>query len=47
MLARLDITGGSGPVRRVPAWRCLAEPERVAAELADALHRSGREPDGG
>ncbi|KIR65324.1 caspase, EACC1-associated type [Micromonospora haikouensis] len=47
VLARLDITGGSGPVRRVPAWRCLAEPERVAAELADALHRPGPTPDGG
>ncbi|WP_329007477.1 AAA domain-containing protein [Micromonospora rifamycinica] len=47
VLARLDVTGGSTPARRVPAWRCLAEPERVAAELADALHPSAQERNGG
>ncbi|MFY1685025.1 AAA domain-containing protein [Micromonospora sp. WMMD730] len=46
VLARLDVTGGSHPVRRVPAWRCLAEPEQVAAELADALLLSARERNG-
>ncbi|RGC69723.1 ATP-dependent RecD-like DNA helicase [Micromonospora sp. MW-13] len=40
VLARLDITADLTPVRRVPAWRCLAEPERVAAELTDDLRRS-------
>ncbi|SCL35049.1 Caspase domain-containing protein [Micromonospora pallida] len=39
-LARLDITGGVMPVRRVPAWRCLAEPEQVAAEVTEDLRRS-------
>ncbi|WP_194821971.1 AAA domain-containing protein [Micromonospora sp. S-DT3-3-22] len=47
VLARLDVTGGSYPVRRVPVWRCLAEPEQVAAELADALLPSAREWNGG
>ncbi|WBB89760.1 AAA domain-containing protein [Verrucosispora sp. WMMC514] len=40
VLAQLDITRGSTPVRRVPAWRCLSEPEQVAAELIDDLRRS-------
>jgi hypothetical protein len=39
VLARLDIVGGHPPVRRVPAWRCLAEPEQVAAELSEHLQR--------
>ncbi|MGW1057305.1 AAA domain-containing protein [Micromonospora rubida] len=39
VLAQLDITAGLTPVRRVPAWRCLAEPEQVAAELTDDLRR--------
>ncbi|MFI7080526.1 AAA domain-containing protein [Micromonospora sp. NPDC049903] len=38
-LARLDVTRTSAPVRRVPAWRCLSEPEQVAAELADYVAR--------
>ena len=37
VLARLDIASGGTAVRRVPAWRCLAEPEQVAAELSDHL----------
>ncbi|WBB46465.1 AAA domain-containing protein [Verrucosispora sp. WMMA2044] len=40
VLAQLDITRGSTPVRRVPAWRCLSEPDQVAAELIDDLRRS-------
>lgn len=39
VLARLDIVAGGAAVRRVPAWRCLAEPERVAAELSAAPGR--------
>jgi hypothetical protein len=39
VLARLDIAGGRTAVHRVPAWRCLAEPEQVAAELSEHLHR--------
>ncbi|MEU1601778.1 AAA domain-containing protein [Micromonospora matsumotoense] len=47
VLARLDVTGGSTPVHRVPAWRCLAEAHQVAAELTDALTVSARERNGG
>lgn len=43
VLARIDVISGAAPVRRVPAWRCLAEPEQVAAELVDTLTRSGQE----
>ncbi|WP_433390348.1 caspase, EACC1-associated type [Micromonospora sp. KLBMP9576] len=39
VLAHLDVVGGLQPVRRVPAWRALAEPGQVAAELADELRR--------
>ncbi|SCG69497.1 caspase, EACC1-associated type [Micromonospora zamorensis] len=39
VLAQLDIIGGSTPVQRVPAWRCLAEPAQVAAELLSELSR--------
>ncbi|MEO3778174.1 AAA domain-containing protein [Micromonospora sp. B11E3] len=45
VLAGLDIIGGATLVRRVPAWRCLAEPEQVAAEVTGALRRSEREQD--
>ncbi len=41
VLARVDIVGGHVPVHRVPAWRCLTEPEEVAAELSEYLHRLG------
>ncbi|BCL15866.1 caspase, EACC1-associated type [Micromonospora sagamiensis] len=43
VLARLGITGGPMPARRVPAWRCLAEPEQVAAELTEDLRRAEQE----
>jgi len=33
LLARLDVANRSCPVRRVPAWRCFAEPEAVISEL--------------
>jgi len=33
LLAQLDVACRSGPVRRVPAWRCFAEPEAVISEL--------------
>jgi hypothetical protein len=33
LLARLDVARRSHAVRRVPAWRCLAEPEAVISEL--------------
>ncbi|MFC6018405.1 AAA domain-containing protein [Plantactinospora solaniradicis] len=33
ILARLDIIAGAAEVRRVPAWRCLAEPEQIVTEL--------------
>ncbi|GAB3153325.1 hypothetical protein GCM10027290_45890 [Micromonospora sonneratiae] len=39
ILARLDIVGDTATVHRVPAWRCLAEPEQVATELSEHLHR--------
>ncbi|MFY1700742.1 caspase, EACC1-associated type [Micromonospora sp. WMMA1923] len=42
VFARLDLNSGATPVRRVPAWRCLAEPEQVAAELTGDLRRSRR-----
>nr|WP_245908528.1 AAA domain-containing protein [Pseudosporangium ferrugineum] len=32
-LTRLDIIAGAAEVRRIPVWRCLAEPEQVVAEL--------------
>ncbi|MEV5764978.1 AAA domain-containing protein [Micromonospora sp. NPDC052213] len=47
VLARLDVISGATPVRRVPAWRCLAEPEQVAAELVDGLTQSGQEQNDG
>jgi len=34
VLARLGIIAGAAEVRRVPAWRCLAEPEQVVVELS-------------
>ncbi|MCO8274893.1 AAA domain-containing protein [Actinoplanes sp. TRM 88003] len=39
ILSRLDIIAASAAteVRRVPAWRCLSEPERVVAELREAI----------
>jgi hypothetical protein len=37
ILARLDIIAKVTEARRVPAWRCLAEPEKVVAELRAAL----------
>ncbi|RKR90543.1 caspase domain-containing protein [Micromonospora pisi] len=39
VLARLDIAADHTIVRRVPAWRCLADPEQVAAELSEHLDR--------
>lgn len=36
-LARIEVMSSEAPVRRVPVWRCLAEPEVVAAEMADAV----------
>ncbi|MCW2568214.1 MAG: peptidase caspase catalytic subunit p20, partial [Mycobacterium sp.] len=33
VLARLDLASRGCTVRRVPAWRCLAEPETVISEL--------------
>lgn len=36
-LAGLDIINRMTPVRRVPAWRCLAEPEQVTEEVLEAL----------
>lgn len=37
LLAQLDIADEPAAVRRVPAWRCLAEPDLVAAELTTTL----------
>ncbi|AEV87818.1 peptidase C14 [Actinoplanes sp. SE50] len=37
VLSRLDIIASAATVKRVPAWRCLAEPEQVVAELRDAI----------
>lgn len=37
ILGRLDIIAAVSEVRRVPAWRCLAEPEQVVTELRDAI----------
>lgn len=37
VLARLEVAGRARPVRRVPAWRCLAEPEAVVVELGAML----------
>ncbi|ROO58389.1 AAA domain-containing protein [Micromonospora sp. Llam0] len=39
VLARLDVAAHHGTVRRVPAWRCLAEPEQVATELSEQLRQ--------
>lgn len=39
LLAQMDIAGDPAAVRRVPAWRCLAEPDLVAAELHAGLDR--------
>ncbi|GAB7038021.1 MULTISPECIES: AAA domain-containing protein [Catenuloplanes] len=38
-LARLDVIAGTAEVRRVPAWRCIAEPDQVTAELREAVQR--------
>lgn len=46
MLAQLDIIGGAAPVHRVPAWRCLTEPEQVAAELFSDLSRQQQAQNG-
>ncbi|MGK5678449.1 caspase, EACC1-associated type [Actinoplanes sp. URMC 104] len=37
ILARLEILATTTEVRRIPAWRCFAEPDRVVAELRAAL----------
>ena len=37
ILARLDVTGEEREVFRVPVWRCLAQPDEVAAELTSAV----------
>ncbi|WP_328368310.1 AAA domain-containing protein [Micromonospora zamorensis] len=47
VLAQLDIIGGATPAHRVPAWRCLAEPEQVAAELLSGLGRQQQTQNGG
>ncbi|GIJ30527.1 hypothetical protein Vqi01_56890 [Micromonospora qiuiae] len=39
VLARLDIAAHHAAIHRVPAWRCLAEPEQVAAELSARLRQ--------
>ncbi|GAA3341833.1 hypothetical protein GCM10020358_34670 [Amorphoplanes nipponensis] len=38
VLGRLDIIAAVTEVRRVPAWRCLAEPDQVVTELSEALN---------
>lgn len=38
-LARLDVIAGTADVRRVPVWRCIAEPDQVVAELREAANR--------
>ncbi|MGC4766498.1 AAA domain-containing protein [Micromonospora sp. DT46] len=45
ILSRLDIIAAAAEVRRVPAWRCLAEPERVVQELRDAVEGGTRKDD--
>jgi len=37
ILSRLDIIAAVAEVRRVPAWRCLAEPDQVVIELREAI----------
>jgi hypothetical protein len=37
VLSRLDIVASVATVKRVPAWRCLAEPEQVVADLRHAI----------
>ncbi|MEU4621346.1 AAA domain-containing protein [Actinoplanes sp. NPDC023801] len=37
VLSRLDVVASVVTVKRVPAWRCLAEPELVVAELRNAI----------
>ncbi|WP_127504199.1 AAA domain-containing protein [Actinoplanes solisilvae] len=44
ILSRLDIIAAVVEVRRVPAWRCLAEPERVVRELHEAIGASTSPP---
>lgn len=39
-LARVDLMGPGLPTRRVPAWRCLAEPDAVITQLRAAADRS-------
>lgn len=38
-LGRLDIIAAAVEVRRVPAWRCLAEPDQVVTELRRAIDK--------
>ncbi|MFY1599010.1 hypothetical protein [Micromonospora sp. WMMD737] len=45
ILSRLDIVAAATEVRRVPAWRCLAEPEQVVKELRDAVEGGIRKGD--
>jgi hypothetical protein len=40
LLARLDVAGRRMTVLRVPAWRCLSEPEQLAIELSEQLRGS-------
>jgi hypothetical protein len=37
ILGRLDIIAAVTKVRRVPAWRCLAEPDQVVTELRELI----------
>ncbi len=37
VLSQLDIVASVATVKRVPAWRCLAEPELVVADLRKAI----------
>lgn len=41
VLARIDVIGNRALIRRLPAWRCLDEPDQVAAELSEELQRLG------
>jgi hypothetical protein len=43
VLSRLDLIASVAEVRRVPAWRCLAEPEQVVTELREAIDQ-GTDP---
>jgi hypothetical protein len=37
VLARLGVAGRTHPVRRVPAWRCFAEPDAIITEILAEL----------